>query len=174
MHPTRRRTAAVVAMVTLPTLLLSVLASGCSGGKDDGAAPVATSKERTTTTVGSSQPSPTDPGSSGGGLDDLGDLPGIDALGDCADVVLAYTQLAVTVIQGDQAAAKVDEVMAKVRTKVPAELQDDLQKVGDGYAAAAKAGLLNAGKVLDDPEFRKANKAVGDYLEQACGAKAGN
>lgn len=170
----RRTHRTPTALAVMTVLLVTGALGGCSSN-DDAAAPSVTSKARSTTTTAERSTTTTtgsDPGSTGG-LDDLGNLPGIDALGDCADVVLAYTQLAVTVIQGDQAAAKVDEVMAKVRTKVPAELQDDLQKVGDGYAAAAKAGLLNAGKVLDDPEFKKANKAVGDYLRSEC-ATGGN
>jgi len=103
--------------------------------------------------------------------DELGDTD--DQLGDCSDVVLAYTQLAITVLEGDGAQEKVDEVLSKVRPKVPADLQDDLKVVGDTYARAAKAGIVNAPEVLDDPGFRKANKAIGDWLSTECGVDLG-
>ena len=65
---------------------------------------------------------------------------------------------------------KVDETLAKVRPSIPPELQGDLKVVGDTYARAAKAGLLNASHVLSDPAFKKSNKAVGDWLTTQCGA----
>ncbi len=103
--------------------------------------------------------------------DELGDT--VDQLGDCSDVVLAYTQLAITVLEGDGAQQKVDKVLAKVRPKVPADLQDDLKVVGDTYARAARAGIVNAAEVLDDPGFRTANKAIGDWLGKECGVNLG-
>lgn len=103
--------------------------------------------------------------------DELGDT--VDQLGNCSDVVLAYTQLAITVLEGDGAQRKVDEILSKVRAKVPADLQDDLKVVGDAYANAAKAGIVNAPEVLDDPGFRTANKAIGDWLSKECGVNLG-
>ncbi|MFM7062370.1 MAG: hypothetical protein ACKO04_02590 [Actinomycetes bacterium] len=103
--------------------------------------------------------------------DELGDT--VDQLGNCSDVVLAYTQLAITVLEGDGAQRKVDEILSKVRAKVPADLQDDLKVVGDAYANAAKAGIDNAPEVLDDPGFRTANKAIGDWLSKECGVNLG-
>ena len=158
----------------LLVLMFGALLPACSS--DNSAAPSATSPERSTTTEDRR-----DPGNSTGGSDetslpgipdipDLPEIPGAEELGDCAEVVLAYTQLAFTVLQGAEAQAEVNAVLAKVKSKVPAALQDDLKVVGDSYAKAAEAGLLNAGQVLDDPEFKKSNKAVGDYLKDECGA----
>ena len=72
-------------------------------------------------------------------------------------------------LQGEGAQAQVDEVLAKVKPKVPADLQDDLKVVGDAYAKAAKAGIVKAPQVLDEPGFRKANKAIGEWLSKECG-----
>ena len=156
----------------LATVLLVAIAGTAvfaCGGKD-AASPKVTSAPRPTV--------PTTAPSGGSGAPDLTvpdiSVPGDagDAVGkvsDCSDVVLAYTQLAITVLQGEGAQAQVDEVLAKVKPKVPADLQDDLQVVGDAYAKAAKVGIVKAPQVLDDPEFRTANKAIGDWLSKECG-----
>ena len=156
----------------LATVLLFAVAGAtlfACGGKDS-ASPEVTSAPRPTA------PSTTE----SGGLDtpdltipdltipgDVGDTVG--KVSDCSDVVLAYTQLAITVLQGEGAQAQVDEVLAKVRPKVPADLQDDLKVVGDAYAKAAKVGIVKAPQVLDEPGFRTANKAIGDWLSKECG-----
>lgn len=155
----------------LATVLLFAVAGATlfACGGSDSASPEVTSAPRPTTTTTSPDefdlpdltiPDLTIP-------DEVGDT--VDQISDCSDVVLAYTQLAITVLQGDGAQAKVDEVLAKVKPKVPADLQDDLKVVGDAYAKAAKVGIVKAPQVLDEPGFRKANKAIGDWLSKECG-----
>lgn len=155
----------------LATVLLFAVAGATlfACGGNDTAGPEVTSAPRPTTTTTSPDefdlpdltiPDLTIP-------DEVGDT--VDQISDCSDVVLAYTQLAITVLQGDGAQAKVDEVLAKVKPKVPADLQDDLKVVGDAYAKAAKVGIVKAPQVLDEPGFRKANKAIGDWLSKECG-----
>lgn len=155
----------------LATVLLFAVAGAAlfACGGNDTASPEVTSAPRPTTTTTSPDefelpdltiPDLTIP-------DEVGDT--VDQISDCSDVVLAYTQLAITVLQGDGAQAKVDEVLAKVKPKVPADLQDDLKVVGDAYAKAATVGIVKAPQVLDEPGFRKANKAIGDWLSKECG-----
>lgn len=155
----------------LATVLLFAVAGAAlfACGGEDAASPEVTSAPRPTTTTTSPDdfelpditiPDLTIP-------DEVGDT--VDQISDCSDVVLAYTQLAITVLQGDGAQAQVDEVLAKVKPKVPADLQDDLKVVGDAYAKAAKVGIVKAPQVLDEPGFRKANKAIGDWLSKECG-----
>ena len=155
----------------LATVLLFAVAGAAlfaCGGKDSASPEVTSAPRPTTSTTGPggldlpdiTVPDITIPG-------DVGDTVG--KVSDCSDVVLAYTQLAITVLQGEDAQAQVDEVLAKVKPKVPADLQDDLKVVGDTYAKAAKVGIVKAPQVLDDPAFRKANKAIGDWLSKECG-----
>ena len=156
----------------LATVLLFAVAGAAlfaCGGKDSASPEVTSAPRPTTSTTAAGDeldlpditiPDITIPG-------DVGDTVG--KVSDCSDVVLAYTQLAITVLQGDDAQAQVDEVLAKVRPKVPADLQDDLKVVGDAYAKAAKVGIVKAPQVLDEPEFRTANKAIGDWLSKECG-----
>jgi len=154
-------------MAVTVALTLSLGLAACSN--DRVAGPAITSPPRATTTTtdggGLDVPDPTIPDLTI--PDDVGDTVG--KVSDCSDVVLAYTQLAITVLQGDGAQAQVDEVLAKVKPKVPADLQDDLKVVGDAYAKAAKVGIVKAPQVLDEPGFRKANKAIGDWLSKECG-----
>ena len=155
----------------LATVLLFAVAGAAlfACGGNDTAGPEVTSAPRPTTTTTSPDefelpdltiPDLTIP-------DEVGDT--VEQISDCSDVVLAYTQLAITVLQGDGAQAKVDEVLAQVKPKVPADLQDDLKVVGDAYAKAAKVGIVKAPQVLDEPGFRRANKAIGDWLSKECG-----
>jgi len=154
-------------MALAVALAMGLGLAACSN--DRVAGPAITSPPRATTTTtdgrGTELPDPTIPDLTI--PDDVGDTVG--KVSDCSDVVLAYTQLAITVLQGDGAQAQVDEVLAKVRPKVPADLQDDLKVVGDAYAKAAKVGIVKAPQVLDEPGFRKANKAIGDWLSKECG-----
>jgi hypothetical protein len=165
---TTRHTGLKAALATVLLFTVAGAALFACGG-DDAAAPEVTSAPRPTTTT----PDPSDPDLPDLTIPDL-TIPGevgdtVGKISDCSDVVLAYTQLAITVLQGDQAQAAVDEVLDKVRPKVPADLQDDLKVVGDAYAKAAKVGIVKAPQVLDEPDFRKANKAIGDWLSKECG-----
>ena len=159
-----RHTGLKAALATVLLFAVAGAALFACGGKDS-ASPEVTSAPRptapsTTESGGLDTPDLTIPG-------DVGDTVG--KVSDCSDVVLAYTQLAITVLQGEDAQAQVDEVLAKVRPKVPADLQDDLKVVGDAYAKAAKVGIVKAPQVLDEPGFRMANKAIGDWLSKECG-----
>jgi len=147
----------------LATVLLFAVAGAAlfaCGGKDTASPEVTSAPRPTTTTTDAGDldlpeitvPDLTIP-------DDVGDSVG--KISDCSDVVLAYTQLAITVLQGDGAQSQVDAILAKVRPKVPADLQDDLEVVGDTYAKAAEAGIVQAPQVLDEPKFRTANRAIG-------------
>ena len=171
MHTSRPRWPAAA----LAALLLATggLTAACSSEKASG--PTLTSPQRPSTTTTQAESSgAADPTTPGVTVPGGSDLP--NKIGDCGQVVLAYTQLAVTVLEGETAQQKVDETLAKVRPSIPPELQGDLKVVGDTYARAAKAGLLNASQVLSDPAFKKSNKAVGDWLTRQCGAPgtAGN
>ena len=165
---TTRHTGLKAALITVVMFAVAGAALFACGGKDTAGPEVTSAPRPTTTTTDAGDldlpditiPDFTIP-------DEVGDTVG--QISDCSDVVLAYTQLAITVLQGDGAQAQVDEVLAKVRPKVPADLQDDLKVVGDAYAKAAKAGIVKAPQVLDEPGFRKANKAIGDWLSKECG-----
>ena len=164
----------------LPLALLAVaslVAPGCSGD-DDGDSAARTSEERESTDggaeggdAGGDSGTSGDSGSEESDGPDLGDItdsvPGLENLGDCFDLATAYSSLYLQALSGD--AAEAQKQAEELKDQLPEELHDELDVVAAAIGEVAEEGPLGGSSALSTPEYRDADAAITDYLQQECG-----
>jgi hypothetical protein len=173
-------------------LLAGVMVFGitaCGGGSDEDES---SSKAESSATV----PTASEDDASGGGGSSSDGLSVSDFLdSDCADAVAAYTSIVASSFGGsamlsDEEKQKMEDGIAELEGKVPAELEDDISFIADAFQSYFEAlgdmdlsDMVNnpgkakeieaAGEKLDSAQFQQAQENVEDFFEQHCPSMAG-
>ena len=143
--------------------LVAVVVSGCSSDNtvESGSAKTSDSRPRSSGSDGSGS------GTTDTTIPDLGDVAG--SLGDCMGVAGTYASLALNVLDGEDGAKKAQKDAESLKSKLPADLADDIDVVADTFGRIAQKGVLSGASELDDPAFTKANDNITKYLQTQCG-----
>jgi hypothetical protein len=87
---------------------------------------------------------------------------------DCAEILKAYANLAVSALKGKDAAASARDTLNGLKSKLPSDLQGDLTVVGDAFGNIAENGVVSGSAALTSSEFVEANKNILSYLRDDC------
>lgn len=172
---------------------LLVMGTGCGGGskKDESS----TEGKITGTTVSSSSSDTVDDstssdasGTASGAISDF-------LSSDCQSAVAAYSSIFTSALGGASGVSeadkqKLEDEVATLKGKVPAELEDDIATVSNAYQAyfdalgnldlsdlANSAGgsqIEEASKQLDSPEFTAAQTNIENFFKENCPSMAGS
>jgi hypothetical protein len=113
-------------------------------------------------TPGSGEPSGGDGGTGSGPSGTDG------GVADCAEILKAYANLAVTALKGKDAAASARDTLNGLKSKLPSELQGDLTVVADAFGNIAENGVVEGSSALTSSDFVEANKSILTYLRDDC------
>jgi hypothetical protein len=87
---------------------------------------------------------------------------------DCAEILKAYANLAVSALKGKDAAASARDTLNGLKSKLPSDLQGDLTVVADAFGNIAENGVVSGSAALTSSEFVEANKNILSYLRDDC------
>ena len=105
---------------------------------------------------------------SGGGGGTGSGPSGSGGVADCAEILKAYANLAVTAVKGKDAAASARDTLNGLKSKLPSDLQGDLTVVADAFGNIAENGVVAGSSALTSSAFVEANKNILGYLQDDC------
>ncbi len=153
-------------LVLLAVAALGVTLAGC-GSDADVAKPTNRSSSDSGNSGNGESSDSGDSGDSSPSIPDAGDLAPLFGE-DCSAVATAYMAALGMAFASPDEAKQIQDELAKVKDKVPADIARDIATVNEAFKAIAQDGFIAAGEKMDSPEFKDASERLERFFEDGC------